>query len=75
MSQSRRYDFSMDYKDISERIALLTQEIRDLQEMTPAYPKQSESNQRTSRASREARELRLRQIKEELSSLMPKPTP
>jgi len=29
----RRYDFNMDYKDISERIALLTQEIRDLQQM------------------------------------------
>ena len=33
MSLPRRYDFSMDYRDISERIALLTQEIRDLQRM------------------------------------------
>ena len=64
----------MDYKDISERIALLTQEIRDLQQMNAAYSKQSESSQRTSRASHEERELRLRQIKEELSRMMSKPT-
>jgi hypothetical protein len=63
MSHSRRYDFSVDYKDISERIALLTQEIRDLQRM-----------QWMDRASREQRELRLKQITEELSRMMLKPT-
>ena len=36
----------MDYKDISERIALLTQEIRDLQDMNEQYSKLSEGNQR-----------------------------
>ena len=64
----------MDYKDISERIALLTQEIRDLQRMNATYSKQSEGSQRTSRASHEERELRLRQIREELSKMMVKPT-
>jgi hypothetical protein len=63
MSHSRRYDFSVDYKDISERIALLTQEIRDLQRM-----------QWMDRASREQRQLRLKQITEELSRMMLKPT-
>ena len=63
MSHSRRYDFSVDYKDISERIALLTQEIRDLQRM-----------QWMDRASREQRELRLKQIKQELLGMMLKPT-
>ena len=33
----QRYGFSMDYKDISERVALLTQEIRDLQEIDAQY--------------------------------------
>ena len=64
----------MDYKDISERIALLTQEIRDLQRMDTPYLKQSEGNHRISRASHEERELRLKQIKEELSRMMLKPT-
>ena len=49
----------MDYKDISERIALLTQEIRDLQDMNAQYRKQSEYTRRISRAAHEARELRL----------------
>ena len=62
----------MDYKDISERIALLTQEIRDLQRMNE--PTHSEGNHRTDRASHEQRELRLKQIKEELWRMMLKPT-
>jgi hypothetical protein len=62
-SRSSVYDFRVDYKDISERIALLTQEIRDLQRM-----------QWMDRASREQRELRLKQITEELSRMMLKPT-
>jgi len=40
----------MDYKDISERIALLTQEIRDLQRMNAA---DCDGNQRISRVSHE----------------------
>jgi len=68
-----RYDFSMDYKDISERIALLTQEIRDLQRMNEPHSTH-EGNYRIDRASHEQRELRLRQIKEELLRMMLKPT-
>ena len=65
--------FSMDYKDISERISLLTQEIRDLQRMDTAL--HCDGSQRISRASRpKERELRLRQIREELSKMMLKPT-
>ena len=64
-----RYDFNMDYKDISERIALLTQEIRDLQRI-----EQSDSNDRINRTSHEQRELRLKQIKQELLGMMPKAT-
>ena len=74
MSLSRRYDFGMDYKDIAERIALLTQEIRDLQRMNEPHSTQSEGKQRMDRASREQRELRLKQIKQELSGMMSKPT-
>jgi len=59
----------MDYKDISERIALLTQEIRDLQRI-----EQSDSNDRINRTSHEQRELRLKQIKQELLGMMSKPT-
>ena len=59
----------MDYKDISERIALLTQEIRDLQRI-----EQSDSNDRINRTSHEQRELRLKQIKQELLGMMPKAT-
>jgi len=62
----------MDYKDISERIALLTREIRDLQGMNEPYSKH-EGN-RVNRASHDERALRLRQIKEELSRMMLKPT-
>jgi hypothetical protein len=61
----------MDYKDIAERIARLTQEIRDLQRMNASH---SDGNQRISRASHGERELRLKQIKEELSKMMLKPT-
>ena len=63
----------MDYKDISERIALLTEEIRALQRMDTAL--HCYGSQRISRASRrKERELRLRQISEELSKMMLKPT-
>ena len=59
----------MDYKDISERITLLTQEIRDLQRMDIALD--CDGDQRISLASRrKERELRLRQISEELSKMM-----
>jgi hypothetical protein len=58
----------MDYKYISERIALLTQEIRDLQRI-----ELSDSNHRINRTTHEQRELRLKQIKEELSRMMPRP--
>jgi iron-sulfur cluster repair protein YtfE (RIC family) len=65
--------FSMDYKDISERISLLTKEIRDLQRMDTAL--HCYGSQRISRASRrKERELRLSQIREELSKMMVKPT-
>jgi len=37
---------SVDYKDISERIAVLTQEIRDLQEMNVRYSKETEHTRR-----------------------------
>jgi hypothetical protein len=58
----------VDQKDISERIALLTQEIRDLQRMNAA---DCNGNQRMNRASRrKERELRLSEIKEELSKMM-----
>ena len=73
-TQNAICDFRMEYKDISERVAFLAQEIRDLRQMNASYSKQSEGSQRTSRASHEERELRLRQIKEELSKLMLKPT-
>ena len=74
MSLSRRYDFSMDYKDIAERIALLTQEIRDLQRMNEPHSTHNESKQRTDRVSREQRELPLKQIKQELLGMKSKPT-
>jgi len=68
------YLFEAKLKDISERIALLTQEIRDLQRMNEPHSTHSEGNHRIDRASHEQRELRLRQIKEELSRMMLKPT-
>ena len=64
----------MDYKEISERIALLTQEIRVLEGMNARYWKQTEYTRRISRAAHESREIRLRQIKEELSRMMLKRT-
>ena len=67
-----RYDFNMDYRDISERIALLTQEIRDLQRINSAYPNQSDGSP-LNRTSYEQRELRLKQIKQELLGMMSKP--
>ena len=73
-SRSSVYDFCVDYKDISERIVLLTQEIHDLQEMNARYWKQSEYTRRISRAAHESREIRLRQIREELSRMMLKLT-
>ena len=74
MNLPRRYHFSMDYKDISERIAVLTQEIRELQRMNEPYLMHSDGSHGIDRASHEQRELRLKQIKEELSRMMPKPT-
>ena len=59
------YDFRVDYKDISDRVAVLTQEIRDLQQV-----EQSDGNHRVNRASQEQRILRMHQIKEELSRMM-----
>lgn len=71
LARERQALFSMDYKDISERITLLTQEIRDLQRMDAAL----HCDSRISRASRrKERELRLSQIREELSKMMLKPT-
>jgi hypothetical protein len=70
MPLSGSYDFDVDYKDISERIALLTQQIRDLQEMNARYCKESEYTRRISRVAHGARELRLLQIKAELSRMM-----
>jgi FtsZ-binding cell division protein ZapB len=61
----------MDYRDISERIALLTQEIRDLQEKNAEFRKQTEYAQSTNRSVNDTRMLRLMQIKEELSRMMP----
>jgi len=61
----------MDCKDISERIALLTQEIRDLQEKNAEFRKQTEYAQSTNRSANDTRMLRLMQIKEELSRMMP----
>jgi hypothetical protein len=69
-----RYDFNMDYKDIAERIALLTQEIRDLQRMNEPPLNGQQGKQRMGRASREQRELRLKEIKQELLGMMLKPT-
>ena len=51
----------MDYKDISERIALLTQEIREVQRINSAYPNQSDGNP-LNRTPYEQRELRLRMM-------------
>jgi hypothetical protein len=71
LARERQALFSMDYKDISERITLLTQEIRDLQRMDAAL----NCDSRISRASRrKERELRLSQIREELSKMMLKPS-
>ena len=62
----------MDYKDTSERIALLTQEIRDLQRMNEPHSTHGEGRQWMDRSSREQRELRLKQIKQELLGMMSK---
>ena len=59
----------MDYKEISERIALLMQEVRDLQQMNARYCQQSEYTRRINRPAHETREIRLLQIKEELSRM------
>ena len=63
----------MDYKDIAERITLLTQEIRDLQRMNEPHSTH-EGKPRMDRSSREQRELRLKQIRQELLGMMSKPT-
>jgi len=67
-----RHDFNVDYKDISGRIALLTQEILDLHETNAQYCKETEYTRRINRAAHEARELRSQQIKQELSRMMPR---
>ena len=69
VSRGSVYDLRVDYKDISDRVAVLTQEIRDLQQV-----EQSDGNHRVNRASQEQRILRMHQIKEELSRMMSKPT-
>jgi uncharacterized protein YukE len=63
-------DFSMDYKDISERIALLMQEIRDLQGKNAQFCKGNGNARDRNRTAHDARELRLQQIKEELAQMM-----
>ena len=70
MLLSGSYDFDVDHKDISERIAHLMQQIRDLQEMNARYCKETEYTRRISRVAHGARELRLQQIKEELAQMM-----
>jgi hypothetical protein len=45
VSRGSVYDFRVDYKDISDRVAVLTQEIRDLQQV-----EQSDGNHRVNRA-------------------------
>jgi len=60
----------MDYQDISESIALLTREIRDLQEKNAQYCKGNGNARDMNRTAHNARELRLQQIKEELSHMM-----
>jgi len=74
MIHSWRYDFSVHSKDITERIALLTQKTRDLQRMNEPDPTHSEGKPGMDRASREQRELRLKQIKQEMLGMMSKPT-
>jgi hypothetical protein len=69
-----RYDLCVDYRDISERVALLTQEIRELQRVNEPLSTHSEGKPRMDRASREQRELRLKQIKQELLGMMSKST-
>ena len=65
-----RYDFDVNYKDISERISALTREIRNLQEMNTRYWSENKHIQRLGRAAHEARQLRLEQIKAELSTTL-----
>jgi hypothetical protein len=60
----------VDYKDISERIALLMQEIRQLQEKNAQYCKGTGNTRNVTRTAHDARELRLQQIKEELAQMM-----
>ncbi len=61
---------TVDYKDISERIALLIQEIRDLRKKNAQYCKGNGNSRTMNRTAHEARQLRLQQIKEELSHMM-----
>jgi hypothetical protein len=65
-----RYHVTVDYKDISERIALLMQEIRQLPEKNAQYCKGAGNTRGVNRTAHDARELRLQQIKEELSQMM-----
>jgi hypothetical protein len=65
-----RYHCDVNCKDTSERIAILMQEIRDLQENDAEFRKQNEYAHRTGRSAHDTRMLRLMQIKEELSRMM-----
>jgi hypothetical protein len=66
---STLYDFKVDYRDISQRISVLKQEIRDIREMNEQYLERKVQTQ-TERAAHDAREIRLLQIKEELSKMI-----
>jgi len=59
----------VDYRDISERISTLMQEIRDIRGMNEQYLELNVQTQ-TERAAHAAREVRLLQIKEELARMM-----
>jgi len=63
------YDFNVDYRDISQRISVLKQEIQDIRELNDQYLERKVQTQ-TERAARDAREIRLLQIKEELSKMI-----
>ena len=66
---STLYDFSVDYRDISQRISVLKQEIQDIRELNEQYLERKVLTQ-TERAAHDAREIRLLQIKEELSKMI-----
>jgi len=59
----------VDYQDISERISIFMQEIREIRERNARYRELNVQTQ-TEQAAHVAREIRLSQIKEELSRMM-----